>query len=188
VLGVLPGIIGTLQALEVLKLILGVGEPLIGRLVMFDALGFSFRELALRRDPDCAVCGTAPRIRAPVDCDAFCGVAAAPAGTPELPALTVQELNSRRAAGETFDLLDVREPHEFEIVRIPGARLLPLSELPSRLHELDSTRTYTLSCHRGTRSVQAYHLLRGAGFTRLQVLSGGVDAWAASIDPSLPRY
>jgi adenylyltransferase/sulfurtransferase len=190
VLGVLPGIVGSLQALEVVKLILGAGEPLLGRLVLFDGLAFQFRELSVHKDPECAVCGSAPTIHAPIDYEAFCGAhdpaAAADASAP--PTLGVEELQVRRAAGESFEVLDVREPHEYEIVRIPGARLLPLSELPSRLHELDPTKTYTLSCHRGTRSVQAYRLLHQAGFRRLQVLTGGVDAWAEKIDTSLPRY
>jgi molybdopterin/thiamine biosynthesis adenylyltransferase/rhodanese-related sulfurtransferase len=190
VLGVLPGIVGAMQALEVVKLILGAGEPLIGRLVLFDALGFKFHEVALRKDPGCAVCGDAPTIVAPIDYDEFCGIrgAEADADVRGLPTLSVEELNSRRQAGETFELLDVREPHEYEIVRIPGAVLFPLSDLPARLHELDSAHTYTLSCHHGIRSVQAYHLLRQAGFRRLQILAGGVDAWAATIDPSMPRY
>lgn len=190
VLGVLPGIVGSLQALEVLKLLLGRGEPMIGRLLLFDALGLAFREIAVRRDPACAVCGERRTITAPIDYEAFCGLRGeeAPADTEGLPTLSVEELRDRRAAGEAIDLLDVREPHEAEIARIPGARLLPLSDLPARLHELDSARTYALSCHRGTRSVQAYHLLRQAGFGRLRVLAGGVDAWAERIDPAMPRY
>ena len=190
VLGVLPGIVGSLQALEVVKLLLGRGEPLIGRMVLFDALAFSFREIAVHKDPACAVCGEAPAITAPIDYEAFCGIRGQ---EPEvdasgLPSLSVEELRARREAGETFELLDVREPHEYAIVRIPDATLFPLSELPSRLHELDSSRTYTISCHRGTRSVQAYHLLRQAGFRRLHILAGGVDAWAERIDTTLPRY
>ena len=190
VLGVLPGIIGAMQALEVVKLILGAGEPLIGRLVLFDALAFTFHEVALRKDPACAVCGDAPTVVAPIDYEEFCGIRGAEpeADTSGLPTLTVDDLKSRRDAGETFELLDVREPHEYEIARIPGAVLFPLSELPARLHELDSARTYTLSCHHGIRSVQAYHLLRQAGFGRLQILAGGVDAWAARIDRTMPRY
>ena len=185
VLGVLPGIVGSLQALEVLKLILGSGASLIGRLVLFDALAFEFRELALKKDPQCVVCGATPTITAPIDYEAFCGIRGAEGQTDSagLPTLSVEELHARRSAGEDFELLDVREPHEFEIVRIPGAGLFPLSELPSRLHELDSARSYTLSCHRGPRSVQAYHLLRQAGFRRLQILAGGVDAWAVKVDP-----
>jgi len=190
VLGVLPGILGSLQALEVIKLILGNGEPLIGRLVLFDALAFGFREVAVRKDPACVVCGEAPTITKPIDYEEFCGVRGeevAPDLT-SLPAVTVDDLKTRREAGESFHLLDVREPHEWEIARIPGATLFPLSELPARMHELDMAKTYTLSCHHGIRSVQAYHILRQAGFKRLQVLAGGQDAWAARIDPSMPRY
>jgi len=190
VLGVLPGIIGSLQALEVLKLILGAGDPLIGRLVLFDALAFQFRELTVRKDPGCAVCGEAPTICGPIDYDEFCGIrgAESQADLSGLPLLSVEDLCARRDAGEPFELLDVREPHEYEIARIPGATLFPLSTLASRLHELDSARTYTIACHRGTRSVQAFHLLRTAGFAKLQVLAGGIDAWAERIDPSMPRY
>jgi adenylyltransferase/sulfurtransferase len=190
VLGVLPGIVGALQALEVLKLVLGTGEPLVGRLVLFDALGFRFTELAVAKDPTCAACGNAPTITAPVDYEAFCGLRGEDAlpDTAGIPLLTVEALRDRRAAGEALTLLDVREPHEFAIARIPGATPFPLSTLPARVHELDSAQAYTLSCHRGTRSVQAYHLLRAAGFERLRVLDGGVDAWAARIDGEMARY
>jgi len=190
VLGVMPGIVGSLQALEVIKLILGAGSPLIGRLVLFDALAFEFRELPIRKEPGCVVCGTTPTITAPIDYEAFCGVRGEEVETDAsgIPTLSVDELDARRRKGEAFELLDVREPHEIEIVALPGARPFPLSELPARMHELDSARTYTLSCHHGTRSVQAYHALRAAGFDHLQVLAGGIDAWASRIDPSLPRY
>jgi adenylyltransferase/sulfurtransferase len=190
VLGVLPGIIGSLQALEVLKLILGKGEALAGRLVLFDALAFRFRELAVRRNPACVVCGDAPTIRAPIDYLEFCGVR----GVEEevdasgYPSITVEEFDRRRRSGETLELIDVREAHEFDIVHIPGARLVPLSELPARLHELDSAKTYYLHCHRGVRSVQAYDLLRQAGFGRLHILAGGIDAWAERVDPGMARY
>jgi adenylyltransferase/sulfurtransferase len=190
VLGVLPGIIGSLQALEVLKLILGLGDPLIGRLVLFDAIGFEFRELPVKRDVQCKVCGTQPTVTAPIDYEAFCGVRgeeAEPDAT-GIPTLTVEEFDRRRKAGEIFTLLDVREAHEHAIVQIPGAIPFPLSEIPARLHELDSAQTYTLSCHHGPRSVQAYRQLKQAGFAHLQVLAGGVHAWAEKIDPSLPRY
>ena len=190
VLGVLPGIVGSMQALEVIKLILGGGEPLIGRLVLFDALTFRFHEVAIAKDRTCAVCGDTPTIRAPINYEAFCGVRGEEpeADTRGLPALTVEEFHGRRDLGESFTLLDVREPYEYEIARIPGAVLFPLSEIVSRLHELDSSQAYTLSCHHGPRAVQAFHLLRTAGFRKLQILSGGVDAWAARIDPSMPRY
>ncbi len=190
VLGVLPGIVGTLQALEVLKLILGIGDSLIGRLVMFDALGFEFRQLPVRKEPNCAVCGSSPTITAPIDYEAFCGIRGdeADVDASGIPALSVEDLDRRRKAGEQFNLLDVREIHEQAIVQIPGAVAFPLSEIPARIHELDSSRTYTLSCHHGTRSVQAFRQLKQAGFDHLQVLAGGVHAWAETVDPSLPRY
>jgi sulfur-carrier protein adenylyltransferase/sulfurtransferase len=190
VLGVLPGIIGSLQALEVLKLILGIGEPLIGRLVLFDALALRFRELTTCKDSNCPVCGAAPTIRTPIDYEEFCGIRGAEVDGDAggYPSITVEEFHRRRQAGEQLDLLDVREPYEYEIVRIPGSKLVPLSRLPSLLRELDPVRTYFIHCHHSTRSVQAFWLLRGAGFGRLQVLAGGVDAWAERIDRSLPRY
>ncbi len=186
VLGVLPGIIGSLQALEVIKLILGIGETLVGRLLLFDALSFAYRELKVAKDPGCAVCGDAPTIRAPVDYDAFCGLPAS--HTAALPVIGVEEVAARQRAGESVEILDVREPHELDIARIPGATALPLSELPARLHELDSARSYVISCHGGLRSIEAYYLLHKAGFRRLRVLDGGVDAWAEKIDPSMARY
>jgi adenylyltransferase/sulfurtransferase len=190
VLGVLPGIVGSLQALEVIKLILGIGDPLIGRLAMFDALGFELRELKIKRDPNCVVCGPNPTVTAPIDYDQFCGIRGEEAELDEagMAAISAKEFNRRREAGEKFTLIDVREPYEIEIVAIPGAINVPLSELPARLHELDTAETYTLSCKSGVRSGQAYHAMRKAGFGRLQVLSGGVDAWATQVDPSLPRY
>lgn len=190
VLGVLPGIVGTLQALEVLKLVLGTGEPLYGRLVLFDALAFTMRELKFRKDPGCAVCGESPSISAPVDYEAFCGTRGGEgaADLKGLPVIAVEDLDARRRSGEGLEILDVRERHEFGIAQIPGARPLPLSELPGRLHELDSAQSYVISCHRGLRSIEAYYLLHKAGFRRLQVLDGGVDAWAEKIDSSLARY
>jgi adenylyltransferase/sulfurtransferase len=190
VLGVLPGIVGTLQALEVLKLVLGAGAPLIGRLVLFDALAATFRELSLKKDPQCAACGAQPSIHAPIDYEAFCGIRGdeAAAGAKGLPVISAEDLAARHRSGERPELLDVREPHELAIVAIPGARSLPLSELPARLHELDSARAYVIACHQGLRSIEAYYLLHKAGFRRLQVLDGGVDAWAARVDTSLPRY
>ena len=190
VLGVLPGIVGSLQALEVLKLILGKGDSLVGRLVLFDALSFKVHEVAVKKDPSCPACGERPTITAPIDYEEFCGVRGeeSTVDLSGIPSGSVDEAKARRDAGQPLEILDVREPHEFEIVRIPGATLFPLSELPSRMHELDTARDYTLSCHHGTRSVQAFRLLRAAGFKRLQVLAGGVDAWAARVDPTLPRY
>ncbi len=190
VLGVLPGIVGSLQALEVLKQILGIGKPLVGRLALFDALGFGWRELAVRKDPACVVCGGSPTITAPIDYESFCGVRGEEdeVDVSGFPTVTVEDLHARREAGDAVELLDIRDAHEAAIAQIPGARLMPLNDLPARLHELDSATTYTLSCHKGTRSVQAYHLLRQAGFAKLRILEGGVDAWAERIDPTLPRY
>ncbi len=189
VLGVLPGIVGTLQALEVLKLILGAGEPLIGRLVLFDALAFRFREVKIKRDPSCPVCGEHPTIKTLIDYFEFCGMRGEEAAVDaSVPAFSVEEFKRRRDAGEPLELIDVREPHEVEIVKIQGSRLIPLSALTSRLHELDSASSIVLHCHHGTRSQQAYDLMRQAGFARLHILAGGVDAWAARIDPALPRY
>jgi len=191
VLGVLPGIVGSLQALEVLKLVLGSGRPLVGRLVLFDALELGFHEVAVRKDPACPACGEHPTITAPIDYEAFCGLRGAEAlveAGAGIPWISVEEAAAARNAGEPLEILDVREPHELAIVRISGATPLPLSELHARVHELDPARAYAVSCHHGTRSVQAYHLLRAAGFRRLRVLDGGVDAWAARIDPTLPRY
>jgi len=190
VLGVLPGIIGSLQALEVLKLILGVGEPLIGRLSWFDALDFQFRELAVQKDPNCAVCGASPTITAPVDYEAFCQIRGAEpdAGGTNISTISVEDFHGRRQAGEALNLLDIREDYESQIVQIPGSIRFPLSELPSRIHELDSSDTYTVHCHKTGRSLEAYQLLRKAGFGRVNVLAGGIDAWAERIDKSLPRY
>ncbi len=189
VLGVLPGIIGSLQALEVLKLVLGIGAPLVGRLVIFDALDLKFREIPVRRSADCPVCGEHPTIIAPVDYESFCArgqEAAVDQG--DIPAISVEDLHRRRQTGEKFLLLDVREPYEHAIVRIPGAIPFPLGEIPARMHELDSAQTYTLTCHHSARSLRAYHQLKNAGFERLQILTGGVNAWAEKVDPSLPRY
>jgi adenylyltransferase/sulfurtransferase len=190
VLGVLPGIVGSLQTLEVLKLLLGIGEPLIGRMVLFDGLGFRFREIALAKDPGCVVCGEHPTVRAPIDYEAFCGVRGEEGAVDAsgVAWVTVEALRDRMAAGEPLELLDVREPHELAIAAIPGATPVPLGELPARLHELDSARDYVLTCHVGPRSVRAFQLLRQAGFRRIEVLEGGVDAWAERIDPAMLRY
>ncbi len=188
VLGVLPGVIGSLQALEAIKLILRVGESLVGRLVLFDALRLRFRELNLIRDPDCPVCGTHPTIRELLDYEAFCGVGgetSAPAAGLEI---SVEALYARRAAGDSMVLLDVREPHEWEIAHIDGAELLPLRQLPARLRELDAHTEIVAYCHRGVRSLQALELLRSAGFGKVRSLTGGIDAWAAQVDPAMARY
>lgn len=188
VLGVLPGIIGSMQALEVIKLILGKGASLAGQLVLFDALAFEFHKLKIHKDPACPVCGTTPSIFAPIDYDAFCGVRPPESPGTDIAAVSVEEFAAAAGNGERFELLDVRQPHEFEIARIPGARLLPLAELPLHLDELERGCAYVLTCHHGARSIEAYHLMKNAGFTEVSILSGGVDAWAALIDPRMPRY
>ena len=148
-----------------------------------------FRELPVLRSPDCPVCGEHPTISAPVDYESFCTRGQDTAlDSRGLPAISVEDFHRRRQSGEKFLLLDVREPHEHAIVQIPDAIPFPLSEIPARMHELDSAQTYTLSCHHGTRSLQAYYQLKRAGFAHLRILTGGVNAWAEKVDPSLARY
>jgi len=174
VLGVLPGIVGTLQALEAVKLILEIGEPLVGRLVHFDALGFRFREIKLRRDPECPVCGENPSIHALIDYEQFCGGSAK---ADEAGELTVQDLRARLAAGD-IHLVDVREPFEAEISRIPGSVLIPLGELPARMNEVPRDRDVAVHCKGGGRSAKAVKLLQDAGWTRVRNVKGGILAWA----------
>jgi sulfur-carrier protein adenylyltransferase/sulfurtransferase len=184
VLGVLPGIIGMLQAIEAIKLIVGIGEPLIGRLLHFDALKMTFRELKLRRDPECPVCGENPTIVAPIDYDQFCGAR----DDESIPEISVQELKGKMNARDAFELIDVREPFEFEIARIEGAKLIPLGEITDRTDELDRAQTLILHCHSGRRSAQAVRLLKQRGFANVYNLAGGIDAWSEFIDPDVPKY
>jgi adenylyltransferase/sulfurtransferase len=184
VLGVLPGIIGMLQAIETLKLILGIGEPLVGRLLHFDALKVKFRELNLRRDPQCPVCGENPTIFSPIDYEQFCG--ASDEGT--IPEMSPNELKRRMDSGEPFELIDVREPFEYEIARIDGAKLVPLGEISERLDELSGEQPIVVHCHSGKRSAQAARLLQQRGFANVYNLEGGIDAWSDQIDPSVPKY
>jgi adenylyltransferase/sulfurtransferase len=186
VLGVLPGIIGSIQALETLKLILGAGETLIGRLLLFDALKSSFREVKLRKDPECPVCGEHPSVTGLIDYEAFCGVGAAPAH--EGLEVTAAELAREMKANPGLILVDVREPHEWDICHIQGARLIPLGQLPGRLAELNGHQEIVTQCHTGVRSMRALEILRAAGFARVRNLRGGIAAWAAEVDPSLPHY
>jgi adenylyltransferase/sulfurtransferase len=185
VLGVLPGVIGSLQALEALKLVLAVGEPLIGRLVLFDALRLRFRELQVRKDPDCPICGARPAITSLIDYEAFCGLGAADQPGPEI---SVRELQDALLQGSPVQLLDVREPHEHAIVSLPASRLIPLRELPARLAEIDPHVDLVVHCHHGQRSREAVAVLRGAGFSRARSLAGGIDAWAAEVDAAMARY
>ncbi len=185
VLGVLPGIVGSLQALEAIKWILGVGEPLIGRLLLVDALRLQFRELSVQRDPACAVCGDSPSVTELIDYEAYCGSGQHAEG--DRPELAVEELESRLAAGGAPLIVDVREPWEWEIAHIEGSRLVPLGELPDRLGELDPRAEIVTLCHKGARSLMAQQLLQGAGF-RARSLAGGIDAWAARVAAGMARY
>lgn len=191
VLGVLPGTIGTLQATEALKLILGIGEPLIGKLLLYNALDMSFEFVRLKKNPNCKVCGLNPEITELIDYEAFCGV---PGHDHEEGAvgggwdITATELAQRLRQGNHIRLLDVREPHELEIARIEGAQLIPLGQLAARLSELDSAEEIVLFCKSGTRSARALELLLSAGFRKVKNLKGGINAWAREVDPSLPIY
>ncbi len=186
VLGVLPGIIGSIQAMETIKLVLGRGETLVGRLLLFDALRLKFRELKLERDPDCPVCGRKPTITSLIDYEAFCGVGSEPAY--DGAEVTALDLKEELDAGKPIVLVDVREPHEYEIVNIEGARLIPLGDLPERLRELDDHAEIVTHCHHGARSLKALEILRAAGFAKVRSLKGGIDAWAVNIDPGMARY
>jgi sulfur-carrier protein adenylyltransferase/sulfurtransferase len=190
VLGVLPGLIGTIQATETIKLLLGTGEPLVGRLLLVDALRMQFRTVKLRKDPACPACGTRT-IRELVDYDDFCGVtqaAAAEVAEGAVPEITPRELDARVRRGDAFDLIDVREPHEWEIARIAGARLIPLATLAEELPTLDSARDIVVHCKTGGRSARAVRQLQAAGYRRVWNLAGGITRWSEEVDPSVPRY
>jgi adenylyltransferase/sulfurtransferase len=186
VLGVLPGIIGSIQALESMKLVLGVGDTLIGRLVLFDALQLKFRELKLSKDPDCPVCGPHPTVTELIDYEAFCGIGAEPVY--EGPEVTVRELADEFKNNPHIEVVDVREPVEWEICHLEGATLIPLGQLPERLNELDGHREIVTLCHRGVRSTKALEILQAAGFPKVRNLKGGIDAWSLEVDPAVPRY
>jgi adenylyltransferase/sulfurtransferase len=191
VLGVLPGIIGVLQAIEAIKLIIGIGDSLIGRLVSFDALKLRFREFKIRKDPNCPICGDHPTIHQLIDYDQFCGIPQADAQAAkemDVPTITAGELKARLDRNDRFVLVDVREPYEYEICNIPGAKLIPLGELPARLSELDSADDIVLHCKVGGRSAKALRILQEAGFRKLNNLKGGITAWSEEIDPSVPKY
>ncbi len=191
VLGVLPGTVGTLQATEALKLILGVGDSMIGRLLLYNALDMSFDFVKLHKNPKCKVCGENPTVTELIDYEEFCGV---PGHDHEEGVvgggwdISAPELAARLRQGNHLKLLDVREPHELEISRLPGADLIPLGQLAGRLSELDSAQELVVFCKAGTRSARALELLRSAGFRKVKNLKGGINAWAREIDPSLPVY
>jgi adenylyltransferase/sulfurtransferase len=190
VLGILPGVVGCIQATEAIKLILGIGEPLVGRLLLYDALAMSFRELKLRKDPACPLCGPNATITELIDYDAFCGIGRGQEGEAlETGAdITVTDLKSRLDRGDEVEVIDVREPHEYAICHLPGAKLIPLGALPERLHELDPAKTYAVHCKTGVRSGKAVALLQKAGFRRTHNVRGGILAWAREVDPSVPTY
>jgi adenylyltransferase/sulfurtransferase len=194
VLGVLPGIIGVIQATEAIKLILGVGEPLIGRFLIYDALKMRFRELKLRKDPDCPVCGTHPTVTKLIDYEQFCGIRPEPAAAQQTGAAvsewetTSVDLKKRVDAGDDVFILDVREPNEYQICRIPGSVLIPLGELPRRYAELPKDKDIVAHCKMGGRSAKAQEFLQSVGFKRVKNLKGGILDWIDRVDPSQPKY
>jgi molybdopterin/thiamine biosynthesis adenylyltransferase/rhodanese-related sulfurtransferase len=189
VLGVLPGIIGTIQATEAIKLILGIGEPLVGRFVIYDALRMRFRELKLRKDPDCPVCGTQPSICELRELAQYCSpVRHAEEAQLKTNDMTVTELKARMDAGDAPRLIDVREPHEHQICRIPGATLIPAAQLSSRLSEFDPLQEVVVHCRSGARSAQAVLMMKDRGFAHARNLKGGVLAWVDEVDPTQPKY
>jgi len=190
VLGILPGAIGTIQATETVKLILGIGEPLIGRLMLYDALGMSFREMKLRKDPDCPVCGENPTVTELIDYQEFCGIPQATAAEQAnvVPEISVSDLKDKLDRGEDIFVLDVREPHEYEVANI-GAKLIPLNELPERLVELQTNGSeIAVHCRSGARSARAVKLMQEAGFGNVYNVKDGILAWSEEIDPSVPKY
>jgi molybdopterin/thiamine biosynthesis adenylyltransferase/rhodanese-related sulfurtransferase len=189
VLGVLPGIVGSIQAMETIKLILGAGDPLVGRLLLFDALGMRFRELKLRKNPACPLCGEHRTITKLIDYEEFCGIRGeeAPPMTDGIPEITAKDLKARQDRGDDIFILDVREPHEYQICNLNG-KLIPLGDLPRRVNELDSSREMVVHCRSGKRSADAIQFLQKAGFKKLLNLKGGVLAWADEVDPTMPKY
>lgn len=189
VLGVLPGIIGCIQALETIKLILGRGQTLVGRLLLFDALNMKFREVKLRKDPECPICGAHPTITHLIDYEEFCGIRGEEQATSnKVPEITAPEVKKMMDERKRFVLIDVREPHEYQICRIPGSTLIPLGDVPRRMHELNSADEIVVHCRSGMRSAQAVELLMKAGFRKIHNLKGGVLAWADQVDPGMPKY
>ena len=189
VLGILPGLVGLIQATETIKLILGSGNPLVGRLLLVDALGMKFRELKLRKNPDCVVCGTHPTITKLIDYEEFCGIRGqeTPVNQSGVPEISVEELKRRLDAKEDIYILDVREPHEYQICNLNG-HLIPLNDLPKRVSELDPSKEMVVHCRSGARSARAVGFLRQAGFAKASNLAGGILAWADRVDPKIPKY
>ncbi len=191
VLGILPGTIGLIQATEAVKLILGQGRSLVGRLILYDALEMKFRELKLRKNPKCALCGENPTIKELIDYDQFCGITPQPVATAHAAddfEITPEELKARLDRGDSLKIVDVREPHEYQICRLPNSILIPLGAVPSRMHELNSAEEIVVHCKMGGRSAKAVKFLREAGFKKVKNLKGGIDLWAQKVDPRVPRY
>jgi adenylyltransferase/sulfurtransferase len=194
VLGILPGTIGLIQATETVKLILGIGEPLVGRLLLYDALTMKFRELKLRKNPECPICGEHRTITQLIDYHQFCGVPnpSAPPAQQETKVnegeIDVIELKQKMDRGDDFVLVDVREPHEYQIASIPGSKLIPLGQVPQRLGELNPEADIVVHCKSGMRSAKACGILRQAGFKHVRNVVGGILAWSDKIDPSVPKY
>jgi MoaD family protein len=191
VLGILPGIVGLIQATEGIKLILGEGQPLIGRLLLFNALTMTFRELRLHKDPACPLCGEDPTIKELIDYKEFCGIPSQPREEKmeeQDGVITPAEVKARLDRGDTFILVDVREPHEWDICRIEGAILIPLSEFQNRMHELEKSAEIVVHCKMGGRSAKAQGILQAAGFERVLNMAGGITRWADEVDPAVPKY
>jgi adenylyltransferase/sulfurtransferase len=191
VLGILPGLVGVMQATEVIKLILGKGEPLIGRLLLVDALNMRFRELKLRKNPECPVCGAHPTVTKLIDYQQFCGIVPEAAQEKNvkdgIPQISVKELKQRIDAGEDVQLIDVREPYEYQIAQM-GGKLIPQNEVPNRLAEIDKSREVVVQCKSGGRSQRIAEFLKQAGYEKVANVAGGITAWSNEIDPSVPKY
>ncbi len=189
VLGILPGLIGIIQATEAVKILLGTGETLKNRLLLYDALNMKFRELRLRKDPDCPVCGSHPTVTKLIDYQEFCGVRPTPAPSPAADGVVDPiEVKQKLDRGDNFTLIDVREPHEYQIARIPGAQLIPLGELPKHLGGLNRSAEYVMHCKSGARSQKAVDLLKQNGFQNVRNMTGGILAWSDKVDPTVPKY
>jgi adenylyltransferase/sulfurtransferase len=189
VLGILPGTIGLIQATETVKLILGIGEPLVGRLLLYDALGMRFRELKLRKSPECPICGEHRTITKLIDYHQFCGVPRQPVAPPvEEGDIDPVEVKAKIERGDSFVLIDVREPHEYDIARIPTAKLIPLGELPKRFGELSDGVEIVAHCRSGVRSAKAVDFLKKKGYRKVRNMRGGILAWSDKVDPTVPKY
>jgi adenylyltransferase/sulfurtransferase len=190
VLGILPGVVGVIQATEAIKLIIGKGNPLIGRLMLYDALAMKFRELKVRKDPQCPVCGNNPTITELQNYEYFCGYHEEDGAeeSADVQQVSAAQLKAMLDSGKQVTLLDVREPQEWQITHLEGAKLIPLGEVPARMNELDTADEIVVYCHHGMRSARAITFLQKMGFSKLKNLVGGLDAWAINVDESMPRY